>query len=202
MVICQDLWNAPVLRIEIHINFLVFCTIVKTERIKIKSRLPFLNIEADFIPNVTEKIAAWEIYVELATRITLINLKEDFGSLREVLTSMYNFFKVTREILKKHGPEVGKPKELKKKEISLGMIAIDILNQVLRPFMSKWHILLSEYEELKVQSISSIKYEKEWEMNKQFRSELKEIQRKLNDYSNLLLDILKIDNLHIIADST
>jgi hypothetical protein len=48
--------------------------------------------------------AAWEMYVELVTRIAIQPLSEDRGLLREALTSLYSLFPKTRRILKQHRP--------------------------------------------------------------------------------------------------
>src|ERR1051326_6390568 len=91
----------------------------------------------------TQRKAAWEMYVELITRVSVEPLAPDKGLLREALTSLYTLFGETRRILREHGPSVAKrnPKSL----YSFGAIAVDVLNVWLRPFLSEWHPKLAAW---------------------------------------------------------
>ena len=84
--------------------------------------------------------AAWSLYVELATRISSQPLREDEGSVREALNSLYSLFETTRKVLRDHGPEVADGPE------SVGPIAIAMLNQGIRPFIGRWHRRYSRFE--------------------------------------------------------
>ncbi|MFD9092413.1 hypothetical protein [Streptomyces collinus] len=57
---------------------------------------------------------------------------------------MYSLFSITREILRRYGPQVA-PVE-KQEGISFGSLAVTVLNQALRPFLSTWHPRLSIWE--------------------------------------------------------
>lgn len=81
--------------------------------------------EISFTEN--DKNAAWELYVEMLTRITTQTLPAQAGDEETALNSIYSLFLKTREILSQHGH---KNKEFR-------MIAIPILNQVVRPFTAK-----------------------------------------------------------------
>ena len=87
-----------------------------------------------------ERVAAWKLYVEMSTRISTQPLSIEDGSVREALTSLYNLFGITREILKEAGPEIGQGPH------AFGALAIRILNDGLRPFLAKWHAAYSNYE--------------------------------------------------------
>ena len=102
--------------------------------------LPFGIGSATWVTDPTERRAAWELYVELVTRIAVQHLDSEAGLIREALNSLYNLFAPTRDILRKAGPNVGASKE------SVGGIAIAVLNNGLRPFLTKWHPLLHEWE--------------------------------------------------------
>ena len=80
--------------------------------------------------------AAWELYVEFATRVTAHALEPGAGSVREALTSLYSLFETTREVLRAAGPEVGDGPD------ALGPLAIRILNEGVRPFLVRWHTRL------------------------------------------------------------
>lgn len=76
-----------------------------------------------------DKKAAWLLYVELLTRITTQELKEDSGDEETALDSVYSLFGITRNILKEYGREAR----------FFTVVSILILNQKIRPFTSKWH---------------------------------------------------------------
>jgi hypothetical protein len=107
----------------------------------LKVGLPFGLGSLEFEANEAEQQAAWSLYVELTTRIAIQTLDTHEGLLREALNSLYSLFGVTREILRDAGPAVAHGPE------SFGPVAIKILNEGLRPFTSKWHPLLKDYEE-------------------------------------------------------
>lgn len=111
------------------------------------AKLKSLNLNLPFgLGGVTveigqaEREAAWKLYVELSTRIASQPLTPDTGSVREALTSLYNVFDITRSILKEAGPEIGQGKQ------SFGALAIWILNDGLRPFLSRWHAAYGDFE--------------------------------------------------------
>ena len=108
----------------------------KLVSIKVKINIPLIgNIEATWKPNEAEMYAAWELYVELVTRVSVVEIKVEEGTLSEALNSLYSLFETTRGILKKYGPEVAHP--LEKNRISFGKLAVIILNYQLRPLLAK-----------------------------------------------------------------
>ena len=70
--------------------------------IKLNLKLPFIGgVEGIWEPDENEKKAAWEMYVELATRISVVKMEYDEGLLREALSSLHTLFNTTRTILLK-----------------------------------------------------------------------------------------------------
>jgi hypothetical protein len=70
--------------------------------------LPFLGkVSGQWAPDEAERQAAWEMYVELATRITIQPLAPGEGLLREALTSYYSLFATTRTILRELACPIG-----------------------------------------------------------------------------------------------
>ena len=95
-------------------------------------------------PDQSEQTAAWEMYVELITRVAVVEMGPSQGLLREALDSLYSLFDSTRAILRQHGPSVARVKG--KGSYSFGYLAVIILNQVLRPVLAEWHPKLLDYE--------------------------------------------------------
>lgn len=145
--------------------------------------LPFGIGSASWEADPTERHAAWELYIELVTRVAVQTLSDDVGTLREAMNSLYSLFASTREILRKAGPTVGASHD------SVGGIAIAVLNKGLRPFLSKWHPLLQEWEAKKASGISPQSHEKAWEHEPELRQELETLRGDLEQYANALADI-------------
>jgi hypothetical protein len=93
----------------------------------LKIKLPFL--EGEFRPQDPDRAAAWELYIELLTRITTQYLPPEDGDEEAALQSVFVIFPLTREILRKHGSGAGE----------FAKLGIPVLNQIIRPFTAKWH---------------------------------------------------------------
>jgi hypothetical protein len=163
--------------------------------IKVKLNIPLLGgVEAKWKPNNAEKDAAWELYVELVTRISVVELRGQEGTLSEALNSLYSLFKTTRDILKKYGPEVAHP--LENDRISFGKLAVTILNYQLRPLLAEWHPKLDSYLQHTDQCGSICEHEAHWDHNEELREKISETRKVLRDYSNLLAKVAKVDLLY------
>ena len=101
-------------------------TLFKNFRLeKVKINLKVLEVEINF--TAADKNAAWELYVEMLTRVVTQPLPSEDGDEKTALDSVYSLFPTTREILRRNGREA----------INFSKVAIPILNQVVRPFYSK-----------------------------------------------------------------
>ncbi len=142
----------------------------------LKINAEFLEVELSF--QDVDKKAAWELYVELLTRITTQPLHLEHGDEATALSSIHNIFGLTREILKKYGSEC----------IEFAKIAIIILNQVVRPFTAKWHKL----------SISGAFNDPQKCI--EFREELEQLRGKLINYSRMLSEIDSVEDITDLQD--
>jgi hypothetical protein len=137
----------------------------------LKINAKFLELELNFTD--TDKKAAWEMYVELLTRITTQHLLPEEGDEKTALDSIHSLFSTTREILKKYGSSC----------VEFTKISVIILNQVVRPFTSKWH----------KKSLEGA-FEKPEECE-EFRKELIGLQEKIRNYTKLLSEIAGVEDL-------
>jgi hypothetical protein len=154
---------------------------------KLTVGLPFDLGSIEFENDEVQQRAAWSLYVELSTRIAVQPLDEGEGILREALTSLYNIFGITRQILREAGPEIAQGPQ------SFGAIAIDVLNKGLRPFLVKWHPLLKSYEEQKPADKTTLDHERAWEYEKELRKELNQVREQMTIYLDALAKISGID---------
>ncbi|MBD2743228.1 hypothetical protein [Coleofasciculus sp. FACHB-1120] len=155
---------------------------------KVSVSLPFGIGSAEWEADLTERKAAWSLYVELVTRIAIQPLEADQGLLREALTSLYSLFGTTREILKEAGPDVGASHD------SVGGIAIAVLNNGLRPFLAKWHPLLQAWEAQRPTQLSPKEDEQNWPEEHKLRAELESLRKELEQYANALAIITGVND--------
>lgn len=154
---------------------------------KVSVSLPFGIGSAEWEADPTERRAAWALYVELVTRIAVQPLDSDHGLIREALNSLYSLFGSTRQILRDAGPNVGASHD------SVGGIAIAVLNKGLRPFLSKWHPALEEWESQRPSDLSRKEHEKHWNQTSQMRDELEVLRGHLGQYAEALAEIIGIE---------
>ena len=133
-------------------------------------------VEAVWEPKDQDRIAAWEMYVELLTCITTQPLSDTSGDEKTALDSIHSLFPTTREILRRNGPGC----------IEFSKIAIVVLNQIVRPFTAKWHpvVLKDGFKDEKVVGV--------------FRDELKVLQVMLQKYTGLLSELADVEDLTIL----
>ncbi|WP_336156984.1 hypothetical protein [Amycolatopsis sp. VC5-11] len=99
----------------------------RPREVGVKLKLPFVGeISGSWTPHQAEAKAARELYVELATRISVVKLRRDEGLAREALSSLYTLFGTTRDILRKYGPEVS-PRG-RADAITFGKLVLTMLN--------------------------------------------------------------------------
>ena len=149
-------------------------------------KLGVVQIGGQWAPDDSEGRAAWEMYVELATRISMAKLEPGEGLLREALTSLYTLFATTRDILRRYGPGIGRGKQ--GGTLSFGYIAVAVLNGALRPLLARWHPLLEDYESSRPSGTSIAEYETAWVRADELRAELNRVREVLLDYASLLAE--------------
>lgn len=111
-----------------------------------------------------DRMAAWELYTEMRTRISTQPLLYRSGVEQGALKSLVTLFDLTRELLRKHGPECR----------SFAVVCVEVLNVGLRPFTARWHTL-SDKGRLAAD-----------DGRHQFRGELKSLQAFLRQFQKFL----------------
>ncbi|WP_459645250.1 hypothetical protein [Kineococcus sp. NUM-3379] len=147
-------------------------------------KLGIFEVSGEWEPGDVERSAAWELYVELVTRVAVVPLRADEGLLREALTSLHSLFGTTREILRQHGPEVARPR--RDGSLSFGILAVTVLDAGLRPLLSRWHPALEDWEAQRPEGVSSLAHERAWPQAVALREELAVAQGLLKSYADTL----------------
>lgn len=130
-------------------------------------------------PQDADRDAAWELYTELLTRVTTQSLQMGEGTEARALESVYSIFHTTREVMKRHGRHA----------VEFTKIAVVVLNQIIRPFTSKWHDRLMKGV---LQTA---------EGGADFRTDLAALRPKLLAYAHMLSDMAGVEDLTLLEDT-
>lgn len=139
---------------------------------EVKVTVPQVS-ELTFVVNNEARLVAWKLYVETVTRISTQSLAGEEGFVREALTSLYGLFATTRDTLKASRPSVPVSGHQ-----TVEHLAVTMLNHQLRPFLSKWHPRLRQFEQAHPDGPESA-----WPENAACRLELRVVQANLVDYA-------------------
>jgi pimeloyl-ACP methyl ester carboxylesterase len=153
------------------------------------------EIGGTWVPDREEKTAAWELYVELVTRISVVELQPSEGLLREALSSLYSLFQTTRSILTAHGPGIAVPKG--NGQLSFGYLAVAMLNLGIRPVVAKWQPLLLHWESSRATDISPLEHEQRWPESAELRRVLNELRTVLIQYADTLARVAGVPSLTV-----
>jgi len=157
----------------------------KVERIELTEiEVQWLGIKGKWVADRVQQQAAWELYVELVTRVATQQLGPNQGLLREALTSIYSLFPETRRILKQYGPKVALPMECG--ALSLAEIALIVLNRHLRPLLAEWHPRLEAHEATRGEKVAPASHERAWPDHQALREEIDRLRNVLSSYAGLL----------------
>lgn len=127
------------------------------------------RLEEFWAPTEADRGFAWDIYVELQTRITTQELRDDEGTDAAALDSVYKLFPNSRDYMHKHGVKCA----------NAATLLTTYLNQKVRQFTAKWHEP-SEKEEWKKANGPS---------HAAFRGDLRRIQAILSSLASALSDL-------------
>ncbi|QWF80358.1 hypothetical protein [Amycolatopsis sp. CA-230715] len=136
-----------------------------------------------------DRALAWALHVELASRVTAVELRPGEGLLSEALDSLHSVFATARTALAGHVPPVGVGPE------SVQGLVIRMLNGGIRPFLTRWHPRLAHYRGLRAPGVSELEHEQAWEHDDQFRAELAELQVLLRDIARRFAELAGADSL-------
>ncbi|MCZ1009404.1 hypothetical protein [Streptomyces lydicus] len=156
--------------------------------VAVKFSVPFVGeVSGTWRPDDAERKAAWELYVELITRVSVVELGPSEGVLREALSSQYTLFHTTRDILRRYGPDVA-PRS-RQGDITFGSLAVTVLNAVVRPLLTRWHPALAEHEAARPPGVAPQQHEQEWEHEAELRQQLRLARHTLTDLARVLAEV-------------
>ncbi|MGW0827597.1 hypothetical protein [Streptomyces sp. NPDC002845] len=173
---------------------------MRPKRFSVKIAIPFVGeISGEWEPDDAERKAAWELYVELVTRVAVVPLREGEGSAREALTSMYSLFATVRDILKRYGPDLASPG--RPDQVSFGALAVTVLNNALRPVLAKWHPRLAAWEGAVPVGRAPVDHENAWPEIDALRADLESLRLVLVQMADVLGTVAGAADLIRVSES-
>jgi hypothetical protein len=133
-------------------------------------------------PNMTDRQVAYSIWVELSTRKIGLPIDFEHDVIAEIYDSWHSFFTVTRELIKT--VPVNKVRHGSTQKII--RLSIEVLNEGLRPHLTKWQARFRRWYEHQLGKTSDDKV-----------IDPQEIQQKFPKWSELRADMERV-NQHLI----
>lgn len=123
-------------------------------------------------PSDLERMAAFDIQVELVLRVGTNRLAADGGDLREALSSLHSLFTFTRDTLREYNVGLADAGGTSPGDRTVYVLVDELLNQVLRPFLTRWHPLLHAHELTLPEGADPLRHQRTWEHAAQVRADL------------------------------
>lgn len=140
-------------------------------------------------PNRADRQIAYSIWVELSTRKIGLEIDPDHDVLFEIYESWYSFFGVTRELIKSIPAE----KLGNKTTADIVSLSIRVLNEGLRPHLTRWQARFKHWYEreiIKDTSICPQDVQKDYPEYDALISELLDVNARLVKYRSKMYEIL------------
>ncbi len=146
-----------------------------------------------FKPNYQTTQIAYKLWVELNTRKLGLPIDENNDIIIEIYDSWYSFFKIARELIKEI--PANKAKEKSTKELII--ISSKILNEAIRPHLTKWQARYREWYKRRISKIVNNDFSPQ-EIQKTYRcqdnkycyemliNDMKEVNKKIIFYKKIL----------------
>lgn len=143
-------------------------------------------------PNVTDQQIAYKIWVELSTRKIGIPIDTSNDVISEIYDSWFNFFSVTRELIK----DVPVQKFRRKDTEQIVRLSIEVLNHGIRPHLTLWQARFRRWYENQLKLDTNIDIhpqdiQKNFPQFSELESDLLEVNQRLINYRQKMYEIIK-----------
>jgi len=151
--------------------------------------LPFGLGSVTYDISDAERVAAWQLYVQLKTRKAALPFDMNDDLVVEVLDSLYELVIITRELL------LGLPVRTSESH-ALSDMMLRVLNDGLRPYLTKWQADFRRWWEFEVQNPAHRDQrpqtvQKAYPHFDQLIQEMMEMNQHLDEYANDLLAVVR-----------
>lgn len=141
----------------------------------------FGDHKVSFKPNNTDRQIAYSIWVELSTRKVGLPIHLDDDVIVEIYDSWYSFFGVTRELVK----DIPVSKVRNDSTGKIIGLSIEVLNEGLRPHLTKWQARFRHWYEGQMATKSDLcpqDVQKRFPEFEALSTDLMEVNRRLRNY--------------------
>lgn len=101
------------------------------------------GLQIGLVVSRNDREVAWKIYTQIATRIAVVDFNEDYDSFFLVNESLHALFLLIRDQL----GEIPVERLRRDRKDELVTFYTSILNEGIRPYLSKWHMPISKWIE-------------------------------------------------------
>jgi hypothetical protein len=145
-------------------------------------------------PNHEDLQMAYRLWVELKTRKLGLPFDEENDVIADVYDSWYDFFRITRELIK--SVPIAKIRNEESTQLLVG-ISIDVLNKSVRPHLTRWQARYRQWLETELKrgggdDIPPQDLQKRFPAYKVLVVELQNTNSQLVAYSKILAEILEL----------
>lgn len=137
------------------------------------------NSRVSIRPNNEDMQIAYKLWVELSTRKIGLSIDLDNDVIEEIYDSWYEFSGLARELVK--GIPISKIRKDKSTR-ELVKIAVEVLNEGIRPHLTKWQARFRKWYTSQVQDKANVKLSPQ------------DCQRKYPEYDELTKDLLEVNS--------
>lgn len=143
-------------------------------------------------PNYEDLQIAYKLLVELSTRKIGLPIDIEHDVIVEVYNSWYEFFRITRELIKSMPASKIRRNESTRKLVN---IAIEVLNIGIRPHLTKWQARFRRWYETQLQTaensgLSPQEIQKKFPGYKTLVEDMQNVNRNLIKYKDKLNEIV------------
>lgn len=183
------------------ILFVVWFIIFKI--LKNKIHLPFSDFEINeasigvgsgsitINPNREDRQIAYKLWVELSTRKIGLPIDFDHDVILEIFNSWYDFFRITRELIKTIPVSKIRNSDSTKEIVK---VSIAVLNEGLRPILTKWQARFRKWYDNEMKVKKNNKYhpqdiQKKFPQYEEMKKEINSLNKKMMKYREMLYDL-------------
>lgn len=151
--------------------------------------LPFGLGSVTYAISNQERIAAWQLYVQLKTRKAALPFDSRYDLIIEILDSLYDLVDITRDLIS-HLP----PPEAN--GAALSDLMLRVLNDGLRPFLTRWQANFRRWWDFAAQETSALNdspqaVQRRYPDFDGLTEDLVDMNRQLDEYAQDLLAIAR-----------
>lgn len=142
-------------------------------------------------PNLVDQQIAYKVWVELSTRKIGIPIDTDNDVIAEVYDSWFNFFSVTRELIK----DVPVQKFRRKDTEQIVKLSIEVLNNGIRPHLTLWQARFRRWYENQLSQAANVDVhpqdiQKMFPQFEELEKDLLEVNQRLIHYRDKMYEII------------